>query len=95
MTDYSDLVKRLRGKKLNCTCAAKSANECCCDTDWPESFCNEAADAIEALYTRLAELEARFDYIEAIVEKRARSPEATETEILSIIRKERVFYDCA
>ena len=49
MTDYSDLVKRLRGKKLNCNCAAKSASECCCNTDWPESSCNEAADAIEVL----------------------------------------------
>ena len=49
MTDYSDLVQRLRGKKLNCTCAAKSASECCCDTYWPESYCNEAADAIEHL----------------------------------------------
>jgi len=49
MTDYSDLVTRLRGQKLNCTCAAKSASECCCDTDWPESSCDEAADAIEIL----------------------------------------------
>ena len=49
MTDYSDLVKRLRGKKLNCICAAKSASECCCNTDWPESSCNEAAEAIEIL----------------------------------------------
>ena len=49
MTDYSDLMQRLRGKKLNCTCAAKSASECCCNTDWPESSCNEAADAIEIL----------------------------------------------
>ena len=49
MTDYSDLVKRLRGKKLNCNCAAKSASECCCNTDWPESSCTEAADAIEVL----------------------------------------------
>ena len=48
-----DLVKRLRGKKLNCTCAAKSASECCCDTDWPESSCNEAADAIELLQREL------------------------------------------
>jgi len=53
MTDYSDLVKRLRGKKLNCTCAAKSASECCCNTDWPESSCNEAADAIELLQREL------------------------------------------
>jgi len=49
MTDYSDLVQRLRGKKLNCTCAATSASECCCNTDWPESSCNEAAEAIEVL----------------------------------------------
>jgi len=49
MTDYSNLVQRLRGKKLNCTCAATSASECCCNTDWPESSCNEAADAIEIL----------------------------------------------
>jgi hypothetical protein len=49
MTDYSDLVKRLRGKKLNCICAAKSASECCCNTYWPESSCSEAADAIEEL----------------------------------------------
>ena len=48
-----DLVKRLRGKKLKCTCAAKSASECCCDTDWPESSCNEAADAIELLQREL------------------------------------------
>ena len=48
-----DLVKRLRGKKLNCTCAAKSASECCCNTDWPESSCNEAADAIELLQREL------------------------------------------
>jgi len=48
-----DLVKRLRGKKLNCICAAKSASECCCDTDWPESSCNEAADAIELLQREL------------------------------------------
>ena len=53
MTDYSELVKRLRGKKLNCICAAKSASECCCDTDWPESSCNEAADAIELLQREL------------------------------------------
>ena len=53
MTDYSDLVQRLRGKKLNCTCASKSASECCCDTDWPESSCNEAADAIELLQREL------------------------------------------
>jgi len=53
MTDYSDLVMRLRGKKLNCICAAKSASECCCDTDWPESSCNEAADAIELLQREL------------------------------------------
>jgi hypothetical protein len=53
MTDYSDLVKRLRGKKLNCICAAKSASECCCNTDWPESSCNEAADAIELLQREL------------------------------------------
>lgn len=58
MIDYSDLVKRLRGKKLNCTCAAKSASECCCDTDWPESSCDEAADAIEALEKRIEELKA-------------------------------------
>jgi hypothetical protein len=49
MSDYSDLVERLRGKKLNCTCAATSASECCCNTDWPESSCNEAAEAIEIL----------------------------------------------
>ena len=49
MTDYSDLVQRLRGKKLNCICVAKSASECCCNTDWPESSCNEAAEAIEIL----------------------------------------------
>jgi len=48
-----DLVKRLRGKKLKCTCAAKSASECCCDTDWPESSCNEAADTIELLQREL------------------------------------------
>ena len=53
MTDYSDLVMRLRGKKLNCICAAKSASECCCDTDWPESSWNEAADAIELLQREL------------------------------------------
>ena len=53
MTDYLDLVQRLRGKKLNCTCAAKSASECCCNTDWPESSCNEAADAIELLQREL------------------------------------------
>ena len=53
MTDYSDLVKRLRGKKLNCTCAATSASECCCNTDWPESSCNEAAEAIELLQREL------------------------------------------
>ena len=53
MTDYSDLVKRLRGKKLNCTCASKSASECCCNTDWPENSCNEAADAIELLQREL------------------------------------------
>ena len=74
MTDYSDLVKRLRGNPVR----------------WSDS--KEAADAIEALYTRLAELEARFDYIETTVEKRVRSSETSE--ILSIIRKERVFYDC-
>jgi len=53
MTDYKELVQRLRGKKLNCTCAATSAIECCCDTDWPESSCNEAADAIELLQREL------------------------------------------
>ena len=52
-----DLVKRLRGKKLNCICAAKSASECCCNTDWPESSCNEAADAIEAQAKRISDLE--------------------------------------
>jgi hypothetical protein len=49
MSKYPDLVQRLRGKKLNCICAAKSVSECCCNTDWPESSCNEAADAIEHL----------------------------------------------
>jgi len=53
MSDYAYLVKRLRGIKLNCTCAAKSASECCCDTDWPESSCNEAADVIELLQREL------------------------------------------
>jgi len=53
MSDYSELVQRLRGKKLNCICAATSAIECCCDTDWPESSCNEAADAIELLQREL------------------------------------------
>ena len=57
MSEYSDLVKRLRGIKLNCTCAAKSASECCCNTDWPESFCNEASDALEAQAKRIEELE--------------------------------------
>ena len=53
MSDYAYLVKRLRGIKLNCTCAAKSASECCCNTDWPESSCNEAAAAIELLQREL------------------------------------------
>ena len=73
MTDYSDLVERLR------------------DQNWV-MIAEEAADAIEWLYTRLAELEARFDYIETTVEKRVWSSETSE--ILSIIRKERMFYDC-
>ena len=62
MTDYSDLVKRLRGKKLNCTCASKSASECCCNTDWPESFCNEASDALEAQAKRIAALEHQLRF---------------------------------
>jgi len=62
MRDYSDLVKRLRGKKLNCTCAAKSASECCCNTDWPESSCDEAADALEAQAKRIAELEHQMKF---------------------------------
>jgi len=62
VTDYSDLVKRLRGKKLNCTCASKSASECCCNTDWPESFCNEASDALEAQAKRIEELEHQMKF---------------------------------
>jgi hypothetical protein len=62
VSEYSDLVQRLRGKKLNCTCAAKSASECCCDTGWPESFCNEAADALEAQAKRIAELEHQMKF---------------------------------
>lgn len=62
MTDYSELVQRLRGKKLNCTCASKSASECCCNTDWPESFCNEASDALEAQAKRIAALEHQLRF---------------------------------
>ena len=62
MSEYSDLVKRLRGIKLNCTCAAKSASECCCNTDWPESSCDEAADALEAQAKRIAELEHQMKF---------------------------------
>jgi len=62
VSEYSDLVKRLRGIKLNCTCAAKSASECCCDTYWPESSCDEAADAIEAQAKRIEELEHQMKF---------------------------------
>jgi len=62
VSEYSDLVKRLRGIKLNCTCAAKSASECCCDTYWPESFCNEASDALEAQAKRIEELEHQLKF---------------------------------
>ena len=62
MSDYAYLVKRLRGIKLNCTCAAKSASECCCNTDWPESSCDEAADALEAQAKRIAELEHQMKF---------------------------------
>jgi len=62
VSEYSDLVKRLRGIKLNCTCAAKSASECCCNTDWPESSCDEAADALEAQAKRIAELEHQMKF---------------------------------
>ena len=89
MSEYADLVKRLRRDGI----AARDTLKCAelAPTVDPEDAL-EAADAIEALYTRLVELEASFDYIEATVEKRFRSSEATE--ILGIIRKERVFYDC-
>jgi len=61
MSDYAYLVKRLRGKKLNCICAAKSASECCCNTDWPESSCNEAAAAIEVLQNLVERYESEKD----------------------------------
>jgi len=49
----TDLIECLRGQNLHCVCAAKTASECCCPTFWPESFCNEAADAIELLRREL------------------------------------------
>ena len=47
MTDYSDLVKRLRELQEH----------------FRDGDAGEAADAIEALYTRIEELEARLDWL--------------------------------
>ena len=49
-----ELIANLRGENLNCECAAQSYGECCCDTNWPESYCNAAADALEEAERKLA-----------------------------------------
>lgn len=42
-----ELIANLRGENLDCNCAAYSRSECSCSTNWPVSFCKEAADALE------------------------------------------------
>ena len=49
----TDIIDRLRGEHLDCNCMAHSSSECCCDTEWPESSCKEAADEIERLREEL------------------------------------------
>lgn len=56
-----ELIANLRGENLDCNCCAYSRSECSCLTHWPESFCDEAADALEAADKRIAELEAKID----------------------------------
>ena len=56
----AELIANLRGENLECNCCAYSRSECCCNTCWPESFCNKAADALEAADKRIAELEAEL-----------------------------------
>lgn len=53
----AELIANLRGENLDCNCCAYSRSECSCDTCWPESFTNKAADALEAADKRIAELE--------------------------------------
>ena len=53
----ADLIANLRGDNLKCNCYAWSRSECGCDTNWPESYCNQAADALELADKRIAELE--------------------------------------
>jgi len=53
-----ELIANLRGDNLDCTCCASSCSECGCATNWPESYCNQAADALELADKRIAELEA-------------------------------------
>lgn len=57
------LIDQLRGNALNCECSARAWGECCCDTYWPESACNEAADRITELEAELAEWEKLKDPI--------------------------------
>ena len=59
--EMDNLVKGLRGELLDCNCAAYSDSECCCDTVWPEQLCKQAADEIESLRQRCAELEKERD----------------------------------
>ena len=56
-----ELIARLRGKHLKCECHASCRGECCCSTDWPESFCDEAADALERLTAERDAIQAALD----------------------------------
>ena len=56
-----ELIANLRGENLDCNCCAYSRSECSCVTNWPESFCDAAADALEAADKRIVELEAERD----------------------------------
>lgn len=52
----ADLIANLRGENLDCNCCAYSRSECSCTTNWPESFCKKAADALELADKRIDEL---------------------------------------
>ncbi len=57
----AELIANLRGENLECNCCAYSRSECSCDTCWPESFTNKAADALEAADKRIAEERETYD----------------------------------
>jgi hypothetical protein len=49
------LSGKLRGETINCSCHAYGASECGCDSNWPEHFCNEAADELDLMQDTLVE----------------------------------------